>query len=65
MTASIIKSAARRHVALTGLQVTAIDSRFVSIAGIKTDYIAALQILNGAGEDSLDFDSFAAALSAI
>ena len=65
MTASIIKSAARRHVALTGLQVTTIDSRHVAIAGVKTDYLAALQILNGAGEDTLDFDSFAAALNAI
>ena len=65
MTASIIKSAARRHIALEGLQVTAIDSRYVLIAGAKTDYIAALQILNGAGEDTLDFDSFANALNAI
>ena len=59
-----INAAIRRHQALidAGLRVTAIDARYVRLVGVRTDGIALLQILNAAGEDTIDVDRLIAEL---
>lgn len=60
---STVRAAMNRHVELANITVTRIDFRYVLIEGIKTDGLAALQILNSAGEDTLTPESFAWSLS--
>jgi hypothetical protein len=63
MTASMIKSAMRRHVELEGIEVVTVNSRYVEVAGVKVNAIAVYQVLNGAGEDTLNPETFACELS--